>query len=82
MANKATIETLNGLHDKLAVYFTRLLDGAMSNEDAERLNPGEISAILKFLKDNEITADVIESKPMNNLIESFLNSEEFESEIA
>ena len=78
MATKANIETLNGLHDKLATYFTKLLDGAMSNEDAERLNPGEISAILKFLKDNEITADIIESKPMGSLIDSFLKSEELE----
>ena len=81
MAKKANIDTLNSLHDRLANYFTALLDGAM-REDGEKLNPGEISAILKFLKDNEITADVIESKPMGSLIESFLKSEEFEDEFA
>jgi hypothetical protein len=42
----------------------------------ERLAPGELSAVLKFLKDNEITADIVESKPMANLIQNFLNNEE------
>ena len=70
MANKANIETLNGLHDRLAVYFTSLLDSG------EALQPGELSAILKFLKDNEITADIVESKPMNSLIQQFVQNEE------
>lgn len=75
MATKANIERLNGLHDQVATYFTYLLN---SNE---RLAPGELSAILKFLKDNEITADIVESKPMSNLIESFLQSEEYQDAI-
>lgn len=64
--NKATIETLNGLHDKMADYFTNRLNSG------EALPPGELSAILKFLKDNEITADVVESQPMQSLIKSFI----------
>lgn len=68
--SKANIETLNALHDKMAIYFTNLL------ESGETLAPGEISAILKFLKDNEITADIVESKPMSNLIQSFVEQEE------
>lgn len=67
---KATIETLNGLHDKIAVYFTHRL------ESDEVLQPGELSAILKFLKDNEITADIVESKPMQNLIQQFMANED------
>lgn len=63
---KANIEVLNGLHDQMAAYFATLL------QSGEKLQPGELTAILKFLKDNEITADIIESKPMNNLIQSFL----------
>ena len=70
MRNKADIDSLNGLHDRMAIYFTDLLDGG------ERLAPGEITAVLKFLKDNEITADIVESKPMANLIQNFLDQEE------
>jgi hypothetical protein len=55
----------------MATYFTELLDSG------ERLAPGEVSAILKFLKDNEITVDIVESKPMQNLIQQFLASEEY-----
>lgn len=73
---KANIEVLNGLHDQMAQYFTKLLRDSMS-PDGEKLQPGELTAILKFLKDNEITADVVESKPMQGLIEQFLNSEEY-----
>lgn len=69
---KASVERLNALHDKMAEYFFSLL----STE--ERLAPGEVQAILKFLKDNDITADVVESKPMQNLIQQFLNTVEYE----
>lgn len=71
MANKANIEILNGLHDQVATYFVSLL------QSDERLAPGELSAILKFLKDNNIEADIVDSKPMGNLIEGFLKSEEY-----
>jgi len=69
---KASIQTLNGLHDMMASYFTSLI------QSDERLQPGELSAILKFLKDNEITADVLESQPMQNLVQQFLATEEME----
>jgi len=45
--NKATIEALDGLHGKMAEYFISRL-----NQTEEVLPPGELSAILKFLKDN------------------------------
>lgn len=66
---KASIDQLNGMHDAIATYFTSLL------ASGERLQPGELSAILKFLKDNEITADLVESQPMQNLISQFMASE-------
>lgn len=72
MASKATMDSLNGLHDKMAIYFAGLL------ESGERLAPGEVTAILKFLKDNEITVDVVESTPMQSLIDKFKMSEEYE----
>lgn len=62
---KATINKLNSLHDRMAQYFESLLDSE------ERLQPGELSAILKFLKDNEITTDLVESTPMQSLITRF-----------
>jgi len=68
--SKANVDVLNGLHDRMATYFLTLL------QSEERLAPGELSAILKFLKDNEITADIVESKPMANLIQSFIEQEE------
>lgn len=68
---KANIEELNSLHDQMAKYFKSLL------ESGERLQPGELSGILKFLKDNEVTVDVIESKPMQSLIAGFLESEDY-----
>lgn len=70
--NKATLETLNGLHDQIASYFTDRL------QSGEVLPPGEVSAILKFLKDNEITVDIVESKPMANLINQFMASDSYE----
>ncbi len=70
MRSKADIESLNAIHDRMAIYFTQLLDGG------ERLAPGEITAVLKFLKDNEITADIVESKPMANLIQNFMTQEQ------
>lgn len=68
---KANIDTLNNLHDGMAKYFTALL------HSGERLAPGEVTAILKFLKDNEITVDLVESKPMQNLIDQFMATEEY-----
>lgn len=69
---KATVEHLNTLHGQMASYFVNLLEGN------DRLAPGELTAILKFLKDNEITADIVESKPMQNLIDGFLASEDYQ----
>lgn len=60
--SKANIETLNTIHDLLAShYVTKLKSGELS--------PAELTAVNNFLKQNDITADVVESKPMMNLVE-------------
>lgn len=66
---RADTDTLNGLHDRMAQYFESLL------ASGERLAPGELSAIIKFLKDNEITAELTESMPMQNLVSKFMTME-------
>ena len=61
MAKKASIDKLNGLHDLMATYFAEAL------ESGEELSSGTLAAINSFLKTNEITADVVESSPTQNL---------------
>lgn len=65
--SKANIEKLNTIHDLLATHYaTRLTEGELS--------PSELTAINNFLKQNDITADVVESKPMMNLVEEMKDS--------
>lgn len=60
--SKANIEKLNSIHDLLATHYQqRLVEGEIS--------PAELTAINNFLKQNEITADVVESRPMMSLVE-------------
>ena len=62
----ATDEVLGELHAKVATVMTRVLDkaaDALDKEPAEdelpyEINPALLGAVTKFLKDNEITADV------------------------
>ena len=61
ISQKATTGELNYLHDAVARYMVEQL------ESGEDLSSGDVSNILKFLKDNNIAADISESKPMNNL---------------
>lgn len=66
--SKANIETLNSIHDLLAThYIAKLTSGEIS--------PAELTAINNFLKQNDITADIVESKPMMNLVEEMKNSD-------
>ena len=58
---KATINKLNAVHDLMATYFTEAL------ESGEELSSGTLAAINSFLKTNEITVDVVESSPTQNL---------------
>lgn len=60
--SKASIETLNHIHDLLAThYIAKLQSGEVS--------PAELTAINNFLKQNDISADIVESKPMMSLVE-------------
>lgn len=61
MAKKASMQKLDGLHDLLADYFTEQLNSG------EELSSGTLAAINSFLKNNNITAEVVESSPLQNL---------------
>ena len=63
---KASIKALDKLHDAITSYYGELIGGAVGNEE-ERLTSGELAAINAFLKNNNITADVMESSPMQSL---------------
>ena len=69
MAKKASVDKLNALHDLLATYYGELLSEAI--EDGEVLSSGTLAALNAFLKNNDITADVIESEPMADLQAKF-----------
>jgi len=58
---KASNKKLEALHDALANYFTEQL------ESGEELSSGTLAAINSFLKNNNITADTVESQPLQNL---------------
>ena len=66
---------LNSLHDAIADHMTKQLeDGEMEAKD--------IANVLKFLKDNDVTADVSESLPVQSLVQQFLMSkDELEAEL-
>ena len=59
--SKATVEKLNALHGALAEYFLDVLDSG------EELSGGTLAAINTFLKTNDITVDLTESNPLQNL---------------
>lgn len=67
--SKANIETLNMLHDLVAKHY-------VSRVQSGEISPSELSAINKFLKDNEITADLVESKPMMSLVQELKENTE------
>tara|TARA_R110000796_G_scaffold70036_5_gene159305 strand:+ start:636 stop:899 length:264 start_codon:yes stop_codon:yes gene_type:complete len=54
--NKASLDQLNGLHGLVALSLSENLD-----------DPRVLSQAIKFLKDNDITADFIESETMMSL---------------
>lgn len=58
---KATHEKLDRLHDAIATYY---LEAVASGEE---LSSGTLAAINAFLKNNDITADAVESAPLQNL---------------
>lgn len=62
---KATLGTLNDLHDAIAKKYIQLLQD-------DEVQPAVLSSINKFLKDNDITATEVDSNPMSNLVDQFM----------
>ena len=59
MKNKATLDDLHGLHSMVARELAGNLD-----------DPKVLSLAIKFLKDNDVTADFIESESMMSITDS------------
>lgn len=59
MSNKATMDQLNSLHGMVAGQLAANLD-----------DPKTLALAIKFLKDNDITADILESESMMSLTDS------------
>ena len=59
MSNKASMEELNGLHAMVAKQLADSLD-----------DPKTLALAVKFLKDNDITADILESESLLSITES------------
>ena len=56
MSKKASLESLNELHAAVAITLKNNLD-----------DPKILTAAIKFLKDNDITADLMEDSSMTSL---------------
>lgn len=56
------MDSLNSLHGLLAKYFKEYLTDAMN--EGEEVPPGVIANILTFLKNNNITVDMLETDDM------------------
>jgi len=73
MAKKASIGKLESLHNLLAEYFIGQLDSG------EELSSGTLAAINSFLKNNDISVDIVESNPLQNLnykVQSIIKAQE------
>ena len=58
---KASIDVLDELHGIIAKYYIEAI------ETGDELSSGTLAAINTYLKNNNITADVVESQPLQNL---------------
>ncbi len=58
---KANLNKLNGLHGVIAEYYIEAV------KSGEELSSGTLAAINAFLKNNDITVDVVEDSPSQNL---------------
>ena len=61
MKKKASINVLDELHGIIAQYYIDAI------ETGEELSSGTLAAINTYLKNNGITADAVESQPLQNL---------------
>ena len=57
---KASLSKLHDLHRAIATYYIE------AAESGEELSSGTLAAINSFLKNNDITVDVIEDSPTQN----------------
>ena len=62
MSKKASLESLETLHDKVAKQLAGNLD-----------DPKMLAQAITFLKNNNITVDLVESKPMQSVFEAVNN---------
>lgn len=62
---KANLESLDALHGALAAYLGDILREAQENK--EELPNGTLNAVITFLKNNNITADIVESEGLQNI---------------
>jgi hypothetical protein len=61
MSKKASIEKLNSLHDLITEYYAQAI------KSGEELSSGTLAAINTHLKNNNITVDLVDESPMQNL---------------
>jgi len=73
---KASLDLLEHLHGAIAEYY---IEAAESGED---LSSGTLAAINTFLKNNGITADVVEESPKEDIVSHLrlLQAEEYSEE--
>ena len=62
MSKKASLESLETLHDAVAKQLAGNLD-----------DPKMLAQAITFLKNNNITVDLVDSKPMQNVFEAVNN---------
>ena len=62
MSKKASLESLETLHDKVAKQLAGNLD-----------DPKMLAQAITFLKNNNITVDLVDSKPMQSVFEAVNN---------
>ena len=62
---KANMDLMNELHGVLAKYYKGYMQDAL--EDNEEVSSGFLAAVNTFLKNNNITVDMIESDEMMDL---------------
>jgi predicted RNase H-like HicB family nuclease len=74
---KANIKELEKLHKLITEYYGETISEALDN--GEELSSGFLGAVNTHLKNNDITVDIVESSPMQNLtyrIQDILKQEE------
>ena len=62
MSKKASLDSLEALHDAVAKQLAGNLD-----------DPKMLAQAITFLKNNNITVDLVDSKPMQNVFEAVNN---------